>query len=159
MSYFDEGVFSGGRLPANGLNAFDDRGQLVWQNDQTNRIDDCYALNVSDAGVWYCAYSDFDLCRVNDDGQTIAYRNNICGAPAFAIHADRVLFAFQYNEPPDTMYLATLSNGRLSKPKRTRIATEDGVEIPVHGLRMRGGFVHVFAKDIWYRGHLADISL
>lgn len=157
VSYFDEGVFSGGDLPSNGLNAFSDAGKLVWQNDQTHRIDDCYALNVSQEGVWYCAYRDFDLRSIGRDGETTSRRSPISGAHAFAIHNNRVLFANQYREAPAIAHLASLTDKAVSAPQQVRLVLEDEQEIMRHCIKMRGGFVHAFSSDAWYRGHLSEL--
>lgn len=157
FSYFDEGVYSGGLLPSHGLNAFDEEGRVLWKNNQSV-ISDCYALNVSNEGVWFCAYTDFDLCRVTDEGRVSAYQNAVRGARAFAIHSNRVMFSHQYKEPPETVHLAALSGGIVSKPEQAKLSTCDDVEIPKHGVRMRGGFVHVFAEGNWYRGHLSELQ-
>ena len=158
VSYFDEGVYSGGEIPSNGLVAFDERGRLVWENRQRTLIDDCYALNVSSAGVWFCAYSSFDLCQVMADGEVSVHQNSVVGAPAFALEGNKVVFAHKYNETPGVMYWAEISSGELGKPQAGRFATSDKTEIPPHGVRMRGGFVHVFAGDGWYRGHISELD-
>lgn len=155
VSYFDEGVYSGGELPSHGLVALDQTGEVVWKNRYRVEISDCYALNVSSAGVWFCPYTDIDLCRVMADGSI--RQRSVHGAHAFAIHADHVLFAHQYREAPGTVHLADIGETAVGAPKVMQIVTEDGLDIPQHGIFMRGGFVHVFAGDGWYRGHLSEI--
>ena len=157
VSYFDEGVYSGGLLPSEGLVAFDDTGDVVWRNERRVEISDCYALNVSAEGVWFCPYTDFELCRVEDDGSVTRRENPIHGAGAFAIHAGHVLFGHQYREPPGTIHLATIGDKRVGNPEVMQIAPEDGTVIPPHGVYMRGGVVHIFAGESWYRGHLSEI--
>lgn len=158
VSYFDEGVFSDGIVPANGLVAFEASGTLVWENAHQVEIVDCYALNVSGEGVWFYAYSDFDLCRVGEDGRITAYSTAIRGAGCVAVWRDRVLFGAQYDESPHTAHLAELSAGTVGHARRVTLCTREQFDDPKPHIRMRAGYVHMFTSGRWYRGHLSELQ-
>jgi len=94
VSYCDEGVFGnfGWEKPlgAAGLLCFDCAGHIVWEfqpPDGVDAIADCYAFNVCGDTVWTCYYTDFPLVRIDSRNQVRAWKNNVGGASALAVHA------------------------------------------------------------------------
>jgi hypothetical protein len=71
VGYFDEGVFGEGELSHSGLVCLSDTGAPLmrfWEDiaepNHLPSIDDCYALNVADEGVWVSYYSAFPLVKL-----------------------------------------------------------------------------------------------
>jgi hypothetical protein len=133
ISYFDEGIFGDTKLGQAGLARLDRSGVCSFEfNDQPVgvwEISDCYALNVaSDREVWLCYYTDFPLVRLMDGKVDAAWTEGpVKGSPAFAVRADRTLFAGGYEER-DKLVL-------------TRLGDRAGVKLTVTdeaGLRLKG---------------------
>ena len=91
VSYFDEGIFGGGRYSQNGLVCFGSDGtpRLAFNSEITDRfgvpdICDCYALNVCENGdTWTSYYTDFPIVKFRG----AIFENAWTGFPRKAIRA------------------------------------------------------------------------
>ena len=107
VSYFDEGVFSGLPLGAQGLVCFNERGQILFQfrkdcpqlPEECDGMFDCYALNVaSNRDTWLFYYTKFPLVHLRD----LAFKEffspppEMIGSHAFAVCDCRRLFVGGY---------------------------------------------------------------
>ena len=85
-SYFDEGVFSDGRIGSNGVNVWNDKGGLLFH--ASHNIDDCYAVNIDEHdNIWYDYYMDFKLVCLNEKGET-EYEPGVRGPHFFILTED-----------------------------------------------------------------------
>jgi len=105
IGYFDEGVYSGGKLEGSGLVCLTEEGQprLQYWTDVAEPnalpcIDDCYALNVSgDDEVWTSYYSNFPVVRLRRKTLDKAWLDfPAIAVRAFAVNGDRLLMAPAY---------------------------------------------------------------
>ncbi|MES2462204.1 MAG: hypothetical protein V4671_16585, partial [Armatimonadota bacterium] len=121
VSYFDEGVYSGGILGAEGVVCFTADGvpAFRYRSEVVERaphfapsIDDCYAMNVGEDGdVWLYYYTDFPLVRLHQKQIKAVWANTfVSGSHAFAVSDDRVLFSGSYHEK-DQLHLLHLYSG------------------------------------------------
>jgi hypothetical protein len=102
VSYFDEGIYSGDPLSANGLNCFDiATGDVRWQlsSHVPSIIEDVYALNVADDAVWAYMYPAMELAQVKPGGDLRTWRSPVEGARAVVVVDDRVLLVGSYENP------------------------------------------------------------
>ena len=82
VTYFDEGIFGGMPIPAEGLAVFDRSGEFLWgwNGTLTGRgraplIDDCYAvLHLSGNRVAFCAYTEFALIILDLHNRKVVVR-------------------------------------------------------------------------------------
>lgn len=104
VAYFDEGVYGGGDLEYSGLVCLDEAGRPLlrywYDTAEPNSlpcIDDCYALNVSDDGVWVCYYSNFPIVYLRNRALEQAWVDWPCKAVrAFAVHNNKALMVAAY---------------------------------------------------------------
>ncbi len=107
ISYFDEGVFSGSPLGAQGLNCFDETGarlfgfvgDIVNLPEYARGMADCYALNVaSNRDVWLFYYTSFPLVHLRELKLKAVFEPapEIIGSHAFAVCDSRRLFVGGY---------------------------------------------------------------
>ena len=169
ISYFDEGVFgnygwgSRGHQPigSHGLNCFDDTGEILWRFSGAGdfgEIDDCYALNVQDATAAVFYYTEFPLCLISGEFEKRCFKTGLRGCRSFAINGSTVLFARQYKEPASTAHLGKLLNGEVGCLERVEIGLPDGSLISSGQLLGRGGDLHYFDDDAWYRFKLSQLA-
>lgn len=96
VSYFDEGVFSGNPLSAQGLVCFDSQGKLPFEflkdcpamPEECDGMADCYALNVaSNRDTWLCYYTKFPLVHLREFAFKDAFPPppEMIGSNAFAV--------------------------------------------------------------------------
>ncbi len=157
VSYFDEGVYSGGELEHNGLVCFDRAGTPTlrfsdfWHGDlSVPVIDDCYALNVTnDTETWAYYYTDFPLVQIKN-GAVESVRDDlkIAGSKAFAVFNNRALLGGGYGET-DRVYLINLRNDKIHK-KIVHPVKVNGEAIPVTGAFARGRFFYLRSGDDLY---------
>jgi hypothetical protein len=100
IGYFDEGVYSGGKLEGSGLVCLTEEGQPrlqywidVGEPNALPCIDDCYALNVSgEDEVWTSYYSSFPVVRLRRKSLDKAWLDfPAIAVRAFAVNGDRLL--------------------------------------------------------------------
>jgi hypothetical protein len=170
VGYFDEGVYGnygwGGPGPeplgSCGLARFGPDGEQDWRfsPDNTEPIDDCYALNVTGETAWACYYSDFPVVRV-EDGEVTAWRNDLArGAKSLIVDGRRVGMAAGYRPVRDRLVIGELGDSGLRDAGRYRLVLPEGQPLP-DDVRMvgRGPDLHVFHNTDWYLLSLTDIPL
>jgi hypothetical protein len=157
ISYFDEGVFSGGNFGVEGLMGFESDGTPAFRyvTDAAGRepynvpyITDCYALNVTSNGnVWLYYYTDFPLVRLHN-GQVKAVWNNLpfSGSHAFAVTDDRVLFGGGYNET-DRLHLMPLYNNAEGSETIMPVDTNGDPIAVTHRLFARGNRLYLLRNN------------
>lgn len=107
VSYFDEGVFSGSPIGAQGLVCFDSQGKLLFAfrkdcpsiPEECDGMADCYALNVaSNRDTWLCYYTKFPLVHLRDltFKEMFSPPPEMIGTHAFAVCGWRRLFVGGY---------------------------------------------------------------
>jgi len=170
VGYFDEGVYGNygwGNDPdsepigATGLVRFDRWGARLWEYTppaELGLIDDCYALNVTDAATWAYYYSDFPLVCMGD-GDTRVWRTEVSGAHAVAVDGTQVLFAGGYGADADRVVLASLGAGRLEDTASCRLLLPSGELVPSGAAKVgRGPVMHVFVGKVWYQANLGALQ-
>lgn len=148
VSYYDQAY--GKTYSERGLSCFDSDGQVVkpWWNCP---MMDCYAMNVSEDGVWHCAYSAFSVVHVGFDRRQREWANpDIRGARAIVGWGDRVALYGGYQERDQHLSTLMLAGNGLAKVESDCVALlPDCQETPwVTG---RGPFFHALDNEIWYR--------
>ncbi len=157
IAYFDEGIFSGGEdgLGAAGMARFDSSGAVTWSfhapEGSRYWIADCYALNVSAAGVWSCTYTDFPILRIERDGEAHFWKNTIAGARALAIESEHVVLLGGYSENMNRLALVRL--GQSDVQPAAVFELDMGGEALNQALFVtgRGDTLHIVANGTWYR--------
>ncbi len=105
VGYFDEGIYSGGKLENSGLVCLTEQGQPRFQYwfdvaepNGLPCIDDCYALNVSgEDEVWTSYYSNFPVVKLRRKELDKAWLDFPAKAVrAFAVNRDRLLMTPAY---------------------------------------------------------------
>jgi hypothetical protein len=144
---------------APGLVRFGPGVDQVWRYEPREGmvpIDDCYALNVTDAGVW--AYYDpgFPLVRFGPEGVR-AWRTRIKGATAIVVAGNTVGLAGGYDHEHDRYVVGTLEE-RSFVPQRELVLRLPG-EIPLPDdpvMVGRGNRLHVVTATNWYTTDLGE---
>ncbi len=95
-SYFDEGVYGNygweNPMGTNGLVAFNNNGDILYEYDGKGWIDDCYVLNVSnDNEAWIYYYSDFEISRIKENKDVEQFNPKLSGADGIAISSNFLL--------------------------------------------------------------------
>src|SRR3989338_2984565 len=103
VGYFDEGIF-GETIGKEGLVCFSKNHQILFRyhTDHPNlpSIDDCYAIAVDKkrSCVWVCAYSSWNLIKLDFSGKVIensgAVPEEIIGASALAVGENNLVYLF-----------------------------------------------------------------
>jgi len=162
VSYYDEGIFGnygwGGSGPppigSRGLVCFSELGEKVWEYPVSYEIDDCCALNVSDAEAAIFFYADSPICRISSDFRLERWATNLDSCHQFAITKTAVLLTDQYSGPPDVAYLGRLGAGRLVDTRQVRMLLPDGSPLPQAQLLGRGRHLYFFDAVSAYRASL-----
>ncbi|WP_171182360.1 hypothetical protein [Ruegeria sp. HKCCD8929] len=169
VSYFDEGVFGNFGwshpgpigLGAGGINCFDREGKLLWQHnneDASEHIDDCYAMNVSSSGVWFYFYSAFKVARVTEDFSVEYFETSIGGANSFVTDGHRFVFSSQYREPTTTFHATNLYKGKLVHRRKLSLILPEGTSPDQIRMTARGEKLHVFSDRHWLIYDLASLD-
>ena len=97
VSYFDEGVFGGG-IGRQGLVCFDSDGAPIFryadyaEQHDLPMIDDCYAMNVDEAGaVWLNYYMDFLLVQLRNFEAERVWKEARSLGHVFAMRGEEVI--------------------------------------------------------------------
>lgn len=123
VSYFDEGVFSDGKIARFGLVKSDLKGNIHWTAEQFE-ICDCYAVNtVNSDSCWFYYYDDFDLVHINNDKVSI-YHPDIEGAGSFAVLGNYVLMQNGYDYRQEFI-LFEIRGNKLLKQQTFRFANPE----------------------------------
>jgi hypothetical protein len=164
VGYSDEGVYGnygwGGPGPApigrSGLATFDANLQQTWTFSSPAdaawlRIDDCYALNVSDDAAWACYYSEFPIVRIQG-GRVAAWSNETTGASALVVAGARAGLVGGYQPHRDRLVIGRLGEGVFSEERTRRLVLPGGEPLPA-GARIygRGASLHVLDGKRWFR--------
>jgi hypothetical protein len=146
-----------------GLSLFDDAGRQVWYH---NNYDDdqigpiglwcCYALNVSDAGVYCQFYDGMLVTKVDTDAHLTHWRALPRGARALVVLDNQVGLVGRYDDDVSALFLY-----RLDAPGSHLLAKFvlncDGRRLtykdPIFG---RGENLYAFANDKLYRLSLTE---
>ncbi|RTL41019.1 MAG: hypothetical protein EKK48_14915 [Candidatus Melainabacteria bacterium] len=165
VSYFDEGVFGnfGWNEPigSSGLNCFNRCGEIAWRFSAPEGLDeiaDCYAMNVNGDDVWLCYYTDFAFVRIDKNKNKHVWKNDVCGAGALAVEANRVLLFGGYGEDKARCIVQTLSSAGDSKNK-TNFSVQCPFELETTRVMARGSELHAVHEGKWYRLSMGDLGL
>ncbi|NUS43583.1 MAG: hypothetical protein HOQ24_07850 [Mycobacteriaceae bacterium] len=163
VGYFDEGVFGNygwlDPVGSSGLLRFDENLTQAWEFTSPGEglaIFDCYALNVTDAEVWACYYTDFPIVRIRD-GQIRAWRS---GRAAHAVLADgdAVALARGYGADHDWIAAGRLDGGEAHFGPDRRMVMPDGAPLPPPvRIHAHGPELSLIHDNIWYKLGLGDI--
>lgn len=168
VGYFDEGVYGhfgsgeGGKaepLGACGLAVHDASLRRTWAfpaEEAPGVIDDCYALNVTDARAWTCYYSDWPLVRIRDAAIT-SWANDVAGARAVLAAGDAVALVGGYADSRDRIVQGSLQGSDVVWSAPGRLALPGGRRLPASVLHGRGGGLHLVDGLDWYRLDLSQV--
>jgi hypothetical protein len=173
VGYFDEGVYgnygwgdtnSPPPIGAAGLLRFSPDLQIDWafpryDDASWDPIDDCYALNVTGDDVWVCYHSGFPVVRVRG-GRLTSWTNSLAsGVRALGVSDTHVALCGGYGPDHDRLIVALLGDGELQPVGEYRLVLPDGTDLPRDALTIgRGGDLHVFVGQDWYRLSLGDVA-
>ncbi|MEU8773410.1 hypothetical protein [Streptomyces sp. NPDC048606] len=134
-----------------GIRRWSATGRLAWTSDGARipGLFDCYALNVSRAGAWACAYTDFPLVEIRPDrpGRPVrVWANRIRGAKAVAVHDDRVVFYGGYGEERDRLALGELTETTVEPTGLGLLTLPDGSAPGRRRVVGRGSRIYVQAE-------------
>lgn len=166
VGYGDEGVYGAfagepeDRVSVHGLARFDGGLRPTWAfpGDETDPIDDCYTLTLTDGIAWSCYYSEFPITRIAD-GQVMAWPTEIEGAQALLVSpaGDRACLVGDYDHPS----LATIGDlaGDAFRPHATARLTIGRRKLPDRAhIITRGPTLHAFTGADWYVTTLDDLA-
>lgn len=161
VGYSDEGVYGNfgwqsadARVGVAGLSCFSRRGQKMWDfqpPEGCDHISDCYALNVTNNGAWACYYTDFPIVFIDSDWRIRAWRTEITGGRALAVDRGKVLVYGGYREQRTRCSLLDLEGSSAQTVADVSLALPYHVDISSATVLGRGGDLHVFDDDTWYR--------
>jgi hypothetical protein len=163
IAYFDEGIFGNlgwgdqeGPAPIgeSGLNCFDGSGKKLWDFGLAggeDLISDCYAMNVAGADTWIYFYAEFPLYRITEEFQAREWKIGLKGCGAFAVSDGNILFSGQYNDGPETVYLAEWGDDTIGRFKKSRLVKPNGRPIDEGRLICRGPTVNYFDESGWFQ--------
>jgi hypothetical protein len=167
VSDFDEGVFGHvvwGDDPvppaASGLIAVGARGNILWRYrppDGFDRIDDCYALNVTEGATWAYYYSTFPLVRIDPGGATTAWKTDRTPAKAIAVASDRVLFVENYWRLRTEAVLCDLGEDVVRRQSEWALVGPGGEALGTHRMVARGPMLHLFEGPRWFTLDVRDL--
>jgi len=183
VGWFDEGMFGNDdwRVPgqewppsSNGVACFAEDGDLLplphWPAD-AGTIADCYALNVTGAGVWVCPYTDFPLVHFALGEPTRWWRVGIVGAKAVAIDGAHAVLAGGYTNEANRLALVGLDGNGAGENasvlstwhlplRRLPPSDDNGAAVWHHPslLTGRGDTIHLVDDGIWYRWRVRDLT-
>ena len=158
VGYFDEGVF-GNSIASSGLVRFDlTTGEPDWSfhpPEGSDFIADCYALNIDGDTAWMVYYTDFDLFRIDSDGQTHRWRADAGPVGLIGCDGSQVLLGTIGDRGGSTLW--TLANETLADLRflRVRIEGDDILEGVAFG---RGSTIHAIDETTWYAASMSDIE-
>ena len=167
VGYFDEGVYgsfgwgSEGQpepIGSSGLNCFNRSGKIIWRHDGQNdgMIDDCYALNVGEASTHYYFYSDFHLGTVKGDWRTNYRATDVSGSQYFAITDGLAVFTQQYDDAPDVISVAKISDQECRTLEKRHLVLPDGGNLENGQLFARNDALHYIDEENWYAWKISN---
>ncbi|MGA3046557.1 MAG: hypothetical protein ABSD67_08045 [Terracidiphilus sp.] len=163
VGYFDEGIFgncgwgeSGDATPLgnSGLVCYDRLGNKVWSFAPPvgfDSIADCYALNVTKSGVWACYYTDFPIISIDSSWDVRGWVTALSGVRALAVSGNSVLAYGGYTENRKACKLLQLRDRKAEEVAEVQLRLPNGLDLGESNVIGRGGFLHVFTGDEWYR--------
>jgi hypothetical protein len=167
VGYGDEGVYGAvegdpqDRVSAHGLARFDGglRPSWAFPGDETDPIDDCYALTLTGGTAWAYYYSAFPIARIAD-GRVTAWDTGIEGAHALLVSpADgRAGLVGDYGHP-SVATVGDLADGAF-RPRATARLTLDGRDLAREDAHVitRGPTLHAFSGADWYVTGLDELA-
>jgi len=167
VGYFDEGVYGNfgwginETLGGAGLVCFDDRGQAQWKFEPLESIgpiDDCYALNVGEDGVWTCYYSDFPITYVDKQHRMNAWTTDLSGPRAIAVSRDLILAYGGYSDHRTDCSLLSLNGQKAISVAHVKFMLPPGFDLEAATVIGRGSFLHVVSGDQWHTFRVPEKS-
>ena len=165
VAYSDEGIYGnygwGGPGPeplgSPGVVRWSSAFEKQWEYPQEGEvtIDDCYALNVSDAGVWVCPYVDFPVLNISDGDVRVHTTAEVEGPNGLIVSDDVVGLIGDY-ESPGALLIGRLNVDGPTRLRGSAIAMPDGSPVPTETLHCRGGTAHLFIDADWFTFSLSD---
>jgi hypothetical protein len=167
VGYFDEGVygnfgwqFGDGPIGAAGLSCFNLTGRKLWDfksPEGFGPIDDCYALNVSGAGVWAYYYSELAFAFIDSNWRVRCWKTPRSGGDAFAVGHDRALL-YQRTAGSSACTLFHLAEKDAVRAGDVELSLPTGVDLIKATIIGRGKELHVVADDTWFVFSLDALS-
>ncbi|MEV8019048.1 hypothetical protein AB0O76_22445 [Streptomyces sp. NPDC086554] len=161
VGHFDEGVFGDDELSRPGLRCWSAEGEPLWAYEAVEgagEIYDCYALNVSEDGVWVCAYNDFALVEIHPDGKVRPRVNSVTGAAALAVSAGRATFVGGYGDDRDRLVDAEVTYDQVRPVSTGRLVGPGGTPLGRRRTVSRGPRVYV-QEEPYTAWAVLDISI
>ena len=169
VGYGDEGVYGASedereradRISAHGLARFDTGLRPVWgfPGDETDPVDDCYALTLTDRVAWSYYYSAFPITRTAK-GRVTAWHTEIEGAHALLVSptGDRACLVGNYDHP-SLATIGDLTTGTF-RPRATARLTAGRHELTPERAHIvtRGPTLHAFTGPEWHAADLSELS-
>jgi hypothetical protein len=116
---------------------------------------DCYALNVTDDGVWAYYDAGFPIVRIGRGGVQL-WRNRIKGATAMVVNATTVGLAGGYDDEHSRYVIGTLDERAFVPRRELTLRLPGGIPLPPEPVMVgRGSRLHVVTPTNWYTADLA----
>jgi hypothetical protein len=116
---------------------------------------DCYALNVTDGGVWAYYDAGFPIVRIGRDGVRM-WRTRVKGATAMVVNGSTVGLAGGYDEEHTRFVVGTLDERAFVPRRELTLRLPGGVPLPDEPVMVgRGSRLHVVTTTNWYTADLA----
>jgi hypothetical protein len=116
---------------------------------------DCYALNVTDDGVWAYYDAGFPIIRIGRDGVRL-WRTRVKGATALVVNGDTVGLAGGYDDEHARFVVGTLDDRAFVPGRELTLRLPDGIPLPPEPVMIgRGNRLHVVTATNWYTADLA----
>jgi hypothetical protein len=160
VGYFDEAAATGRGLGGHGLVRFGPDLLPQWLypfNGGLPRIDDCYALNVSEEAAYAFVYNANHLVSVCGEQAVDHGKTPRAGAHAVLVDGDHAMLIGGYGADYDLVTPVRISHDGLEVAgPLARLVMPDGMEL--HGARFfcRGPELHVVTQSSWYRASIND---
>ncbi len=156
--YFDEGVIGNNGwtqpLGASGLVAWNRDGEAVYRYSPpagTDRMTDCYAVNVADDATWCYYYTQFPLVRIENGRETGVWKPAVQGSHGFAVGGGYALFGGGYADYDHIQLFALHDDGGSERIASFALTDEHGRRLPGHNLVGRGQSLYLRNDDAIYR--------
>jgi hypothetical protein len=131
VGHFDEGTFDD-PLSEPGVRRWSSTGAPLWEYGRpsgTDRIVECYALNVDRRATWVYPYPDFPLVEVRSGRPAFVRGTPVRGAHGVVVHGSSVAFFGGYDDQHDRLVLGALTDISVDPVAESRLLRPDGIAL------------------------------
>lgn len=156
-AYFDEGVFSGDPISANGVVRWDSGGNQEWGYSPpkgVRPIDDVYAFNVDDGVAWasYYNYPTFPLLEARTDGRIRLRKTPVVAPRGMAVYGDEIVM-LGGNRQQDRLHRCHMTESEVLLIEEACLTFPNGTPLKQYARPVgRGRHLYLYGKTRrqWY---------